>query len=246
MIRIALTGSIAMGKSTVAKMFAEAGVPVFNADAVVRELQSPGSAYLARIGALFPGAIRDGRLDRDTLAHIVLAEPDKLAALEVLMHPAVREAREQFIAAHAKAPALLLGELDIVLKTARDPFSDEVDQIVIDDRAQFDRLCRFVEMFMPERAKDVAIHAVRNHMGSAPARFEQQPLPHLLALYDDRSCEQLNHVVRQIDWRSRAEERRSPAGAVRREPRPHRSPAVRLRIRRRLAEDECWAPARGR
>jgi ribonuclease G len=58
----------------------------------------------------------------------------------------------------AKAPALLLGELDIVLKTARDLFSDEVDQMVIDDRAQYDRLCRFVEMFMPERLKDVVFY----------------------------------------------------------------------------------------
>jgi ribonuclease G len=58
----------------------------------------------------------------------------------------------------AKAPALLLGELDIVLKTARDLFSDEVDQMVIDDRAQYDRLSRFVEMFMPERLKDVVFY----------------------------------------------------------------------------------------
>ncbi len=55
----------------------------------------------------------------------------------------------------AKAPATLLSELDIVLKTARDLFTDDVDQIVIDDRAQYDRTCRFVEMFMPERLKDV-------------------------------------------------------------------------------------------
>ena len=55
----------------------------------------------------------------------------------------------------AKAPSLLYGELDIVLKTARDLFTDDVDQIVIDDRAEYDRLCRFVEMFMPDRLKDI-------------------------------------------------------------------------------------------
>jgi ribonuclease G len=55
----------------------------------------------------------------------------------------------------AKAPKLLCSELDIVLKTARDLFTDDVDQMVIDDKAQYDRLCRFVEMFMPERMKDV-------------------------------------------------------------------------------------------
>jgi ribonuclease G len=56
----------------------------------------------------------------------------------------------------AKAPKLLCSELDIVLKTARDLFTDDVDQIVIDDKGQYDRLCRFVEMFMPDRIKDVA------------------------------------------------------------------------------------------
>jgi ribonuclease G len=55
----------------------------------------------------------------------------------------------------AKAPALLYGELDIVLKTARDLFTDDVDQIVIDDKAEYDRVCRFVEMFMPDRLKDI-------------------------------------------------------------------------------------------
>jgi ribonuclease G len=58
----------------------------------------------------------------------------------------------------AKAPATLLSELDIVLKTARDLFTDDVDQIVIDDRAQYDRMFRFVEMFMPERLKDIAYY----------------------------------------------------------------------------------------
>ena len=55
----------------------------------------------------------------------------------------------------AKAPANLLSELDIVLKTARDLFTDDVDEIVIDDRTQYERLCRFVEMFMPDRLKDI-------------------------------------------------------------------------------------------
>jgi len=58
----------------------------------------------------------------------------------------------------AKAPAILVSELDIVLKTARDLFTDDVDQLVIDDRAQYDRLIRFVEMFMPERMKDIAYY----------------------------------------------------------------------------------------
>src|SRR6185503_442682 len=71
MIKIALTGSIGMGKSTVAKMFEKAGVPVFDADAVVRRLQGPGGALVEKIGELFPGTVRSGTLDRECLAHIV-------------------------------------------------------------------------------------------------------------------------------------------------------------------------------
>src|SRR5690349_14962881 len=67
MIRIALTGSIGMGKSTVARMFEAAGVPVFDSDAEVRRLQADGSPMTEQIGALFPGAVRDGLLDREKL-----------------------------------------------------------------------------------------------------------------------------------------------------------------------------------
>ena len=70
MIRIALTGSIAMGKSTVAKMFARAGVPVFDADAVVRELQGEGGALVEAIGRRFPGTVSDGLLDRERLERL--------------------------------------------------------------------------------------------------------------------------------------------------------------------------------
>ncbi|HEX8841144.1 MAG TPA: dephospho-CoA kinase, partial [Sphingomicrobium sp.] len=72
MIRIALTGSIGMGKSTVARMFEKAGVPVFDADAEVRRLQGPGGALVERIGERFPGTVEGGVLDRDRLAAQVL------------------------------------------------------------------------------------------------------------------------------------------------------------------------------
>lgn len=127
MIRIALTGSIGMGKSTVAKMFEAAGVPLFDADAVVRQLQGPGGGLVAKIGELFPGTVRCGTLDRDCLAHIVLADREKLAALERLVHPAVREAREVFAAAHPDAPALVF-EIPLVFETAGET---EFDKIVV-------------------------------------------------------------------------------------------------------------------
>ena len=102
MMRIALTGSIGMGKSTVAKMFERAGVPVFDADAVVRELQGEGGALVQAIGRRFPGTVHDGLLDRDRLSKLVLDKPPELAALEAMVHPEVQRARERFIAAHRK------------------------------------------------------------------------------------------------------------------------------------------------
>jgi dephospho-CoA kinase len=127
MIRIALTGSIGMGKSTVAKMFERAGVPVFDADAVVRALQAPGGGLVERIGQVFPGCVRSGTLDRACLAAIVLADRDKLATLEKIVHPAVREARERFVAEHPQAAALLF-EIPLLFETAGE---GEFDKIVV-------------------------------------------------------------------------------------------------------------------
>ena len=127
MIRIALTGSIGMGKSTVAAMFQRAGVPVFDADAVVRQLQGPGGGLVAKIGELFPGCVRCGTLDRECLAEIVLADAEKLAQLEGIVHPAVRDARENFIARHENAPALVF-EIPLLFETGGEK---EFDKVVV-------------------------------------------------------------------------------------------------------------------
>jgi dephospho-CoA kinase len=127
MIRIALTGSIGMGKSTVANMFARAGVPVFDADAVVRRLQGSGGGLVEKIGALFPGCVRCGTLDRACLAEIVLSDPEKLALLEGIVHPAVRGARETFVVEHKDAPALVF-EIPLLFETGGER---EFDKVVV-------------------------------------------------------------------------------------------------------------------
>ena len=116
MIKVALTGSIGMGKSTVARMFAAEGVPVFDADAVVRGLQGPGGALVDAIAARFPGSVRKGAVDRDLLSAMVLDRPDELAALEAIVHPVVQHAREAFIAANADAKVLLF-EIPLLFET---------------------------------------------------------------------------------------------------------------------------------
>jgi dephospho-CoA kinase len=127
MIKLALTGSIGMGKSTVARMFERAGVPVFDADAEVRRMQGEGGALVERIGAGFPGTVRDGVLDRKKLANVVLEDPELLTKLEAIVHPAVRGEREEFIAKHPGASALLF-EIPLLFETASEA---EFDRVIV-------------------------------------------------------------------------------------------------------------------
>lgn len=105
---LGLTGSIGMGKSTVARMFEEEGVPLFDADAVVHQLQGPEGELVAAIEARFPGTTDDQGVDRTALAERVLAEPEALQNLEGLIHPAVARERRAFLARHGEAPLVVL------------------------------------------------------------------------------------------------------------------------------------------
>jgi dephospho-CoA kinase len=127
MIKLGLTGSIGMGKSTVAKMFAAEGVPVFDADAVVHKLQGPAGALVAEIEAHFPGTTGAAGVNRTALAEAVLGESDKLRRLEGLIHPAVARERETFLEAHREAPLVLL---DIPLLFEKGGW-DQVDRIAV-------------------------------------------------------------------------------------------------------------------
>jgi dephospho-CoA kinase len=104
-LRLGLTGSIASGKSTVLKSFAELGVPTFSSDDVVHELYR-GEA-VAPIEALFPGATRAGEVDRAELSRQLVAAPDKLRPLEAIVHPLVRARIAAFLAESAAAGAAL-------------------------------------------------------------------------------------------------------------------------------------------
>ena len=115
MIRLALTGSIGMGKSTVAALFAGHGVPVWDADAAVHRLSAKGGAAVAPVAARFPLAIRDDGVDRAALRPLV-ADPAALAALESIVHPLVAADREAFLAARAPAP-LTLCDIPLLFET---------------------------------------------------------------------------------------------------------------------------------
>jgi dephospho-CoA kinase len=98
---LGLTGSIGMGKSTVALMFREQGVPVFDADAAVRALQGPGGALVLTIEAAFPGTTGAAGVLRDVLGAQVFGDLAALARLEAIVHPAVAAERQAFLLEHA-------------------------------------------------------------------------------------------------------------------------------------------------
>ncbi|WP_284123899.1 dephospho-CoA kinase [Parerythrobacter aestuarii] len=104
---IGLTGSIGMGKSTVAAMFEAAGVPVFDADAEVRGMQGPEGELIDAIEAAFPGSTGSEGVKREALGAQVFADKAALARLEALIHPAVGKKRKAFLFEHADKPMVV-------------------------------------------------------------------------------------------------------------------------------------------
>ena len=125
MLKLGLTGSIGMGKSTVAAMFADEGVPVFDADAAVHRLQGPAGRVVAGIEARFPGTTGDAGVNRTALAEAVLGDDAAMKALEAIVHPAVGEERAAFLAEHAAAP-LVVFDVPLLFETGGDRAVDRV------------------------------------------------------------------------------------------------------------------------
>ncbi len=112
---IGLTGSIGMGKSTVAAMFADEGISVFDADAAVHAMQAAGGELVSEIEAAFPGTTGGNGVDRKALGAAVLGDRDKLAKLEAIIHPAVARCRSRFLAEH-HAEDLLLFDIPLLFE----------------------------------------------------------------------------------------------------------------------------------
>ncbi len=140
MITIGLTGSIGMGKSTVAAMFADLGVPVFDADAAVRRLQGPDGKLLAAIEAEFAGTTGPQGVDRATLSQ-VLHDPAALQRLEAIVHPAVGEARAAFLHDHATAPVVVF-DVPLLFETGGDHKVDITVVVSAPENVQRERVLR--------------------------------------------------------------------------------------------------------
>ncbi len=105
---VGLTGSIAMGKSTAARMIRAMGIPVHDADATVHRLTGPGGAAVAAIAAAFPGTVRNGAVDRRALGDRVFRDAAELQRLEGILHPMVRRAQRRFLLRHRARPVVVL------------------------------------------------------------------------------------------------------------------------------------------
>ncbi len=127
MIKLGLTGSIGMGKSTTAQLFAEKGVPVYDADATVHQLYQSEAVPL--IAEAFPEAVIDGQIDRKILSASVLGKPEQLKNLENIVHPLVHAKEQQFLRdAEAKGAKLVVLDIPLLFETGG---TNRVDQILV-------------------------------------------------------------------------------------------------------------------
>lgn len=127
MIRVGLTGSIGMGKSTTAAMFREAGAPVLDSDQIVHDLYR--GAAVAPIEAAFPGVATDGVVDREKLGRRVLSDPEALKRLEAIVHPLVWAERDRFLKEQeARGARIVVYDVPLLFETGA---QDSVDVIVV-------------------------------------------------------------------------------------------------------------------
>ncbi len=134
--RLGLTGSVGMGKSTTAGLFAEAGVPVWDADAAVHRLYAAGGAAVRPIAALLPEAVTAGAVRRDVLRAAVTRDPRLLDRIEAAVHPLVAADREAFLAEHAAADLVLL-DIPLLFETGAERIVDGV--VVVSAPAEVQR-----------------------------------------------------------------------------------------------------------
>ena len=138
---VGLTGGIASGKSTVARMLAEKGVPVIDADALAREVVEPGTPALARIAARWPEVVRDGVLDRKAQGAVEFARPEERAALEAIVHPAIQAEVEERLAALATAGAeVAVYEAALLVEAGLDEGMDVLVVVALPEEEQVRRL----------------------------------------------------------------------------------------------------------
>jgi dephospho-CoA kinase len=184
---LGLTGSIGMGKSTTAGLFAEAGVPVWDADAAVARLYAPGGGGAAALADLVPEALAGDAVDRDRLRAAVAADPGLLPGLEARVHPRVAADREAFRAAHGDAP-LLVFDIPLLYETGAQAWLDGV--LVVTAPPEVQRARVLARPGMTEAALDALLAR------QTPDADKRARADHLL--FTDRGVEAARAEVRAL------------------------------------------------
>ena len=139
--RLGLTGSIGMGKSTTGRMFTELGHPLWDADAAVHRLYAAGGAGVGPVSAAFPGALRDGAIDRAPLKAALAADPGALKRLEAIVHPLVGADRVAFIAnARQNGARIVVLDIPLLFETGAETHMDGVAVVSTDAETQRKRV----------------------------------------------------------------------------------------------------------
>jgi len=188
---IGLTGSIAMGKSETARLFAAQGVPVFDADAVIHDLYAGAAA--PQIEAAFPGAAPNGIVDRAYLSGLVTQDPAALARLEAIMHPLVQARRDRFLAQQARAPIVLF-DIPLLLETGV-----PVDAVVVASAPAHVQRARV--MARPGMSEEKFFALLARQMGDAEKRAQA----HYVVMTDkglDHARDQVKMILADIRQKS--------------------------------------------
>jgi dephospho-CoA kinase len=139
MLKIGLTGSIGMGKSTAAKLFADTGIPVNDSDAVVHDLYAGEAAPL--VNAAFPGTMKDGAVDRHELGRQLALHPDGFKRLEAIVHPLVRKREREFLKRQRATGAdMVLLDIPLLFETGAEARVDIVVVVSTDPQIQRQRV----------------------------------------------------------------------------------------------------------
>jgi dephospho-CoA kinase len=169
---VGLTGSIGMGKTETARLFAEQGIPVYDADAAVHRLYEPGGAAVAALAKEFPDCVTDGRVDRARLSARLAGNKSAFARLESIVHPLVAEEQRHFLAdAEADGAEMVVLDIPLLFETGGDARMDAVIVVSAPEQIQRtrvltregmtpDKLDHILARQMPDAEKRAKAHFV--------------------------------------------------------------------------------------
>jgi dephospho-CoA kinase len=198
---VGLTGSIGMGKSETAKMFAQLGVPVYDADAAVHKLYQVGGAAVAPIEAAFPGTLKDGAVDRAELSRKVTGDHDATQRLQAIVYPLMADERRKFLAdAEAKGADIVVFDIPLLFETGGERNMDAVVVVSAPSHVQRQRV-----LARPGMTEEKFDHL---HSRQMPDE-EKRAKAHFVVVTDkglEHAFEQVKMILTELRERRRAEE----------------------------------------